>query len=210
MADGGETPQAEALITRIEAEVAEEIAKIEAAARSDAAEIVKAAYRGAARQMHDVVTGLRETERGELTRAEAEADTALRQMAQTNDLLAISEGMPMLRQALVDSWQEPHSRREWALRVLEIACLRLTPEKWQVEHPSVWSEEDAEDLALAILVRTGIAPDVVIDDTIVAGIRIRADAACLDGTIDTILADHSRISAMLLSELERQRSEGTS
>jgi len=96
------------------------------------------------------------------------------------------------------------------LRVLEIACLRLTPEKWQVEHPSVWSEEDAEDLALAILVRTGIAPDVVIDDTIVAGIRIRADAACLDGTIDTILADHSRISAMLLSELERQRSEGTS
>lgn len=202
MVDLQQQKQAEVLIARIDAEAAGEIARMHAKAEALASALIARTHSKARARVHNVSVEIRETERRETLRAQARIDTLRRQQDQAGSLAAISIGLPQLDAALVTLWAGDARRQVWVQNVFEAARTHLNVGVWRVEHPANWGGADQSLIEDKIQAHTGEKPRWVQDDTLKAGIRIWSDNACLDGSVNAILADQQEISALLLGELE--------
>lgn len=144
--------------------------------------------------------------------------TALRQTrhriraAQSRKVQALYERV--LRQAwqplstqLERRWADTADRRAWAGKLIDQAENTLGSGAWIIEHPEAWSAKDSRWLTQILQGRGIPEPTYRADPATVAGLRIRMDTACLDGTIDGLLAHRNRVEGLLLAAWERRARE---
>jgi len=131
-------------------------------------------------------------------RVQAEGDRRRQQLYAA----ILREGWPMLVRELQQRWSAASGRRPWCRKLLDEAVAALPQGGWSVEYPDDLSADDLRWL-------TGEFRALGIEDAAfrrepgcAAGLRIRRDTACLDGTIDGLLRQHECIEGQLLSAWE--------
>ena len=191
--------QSDALVREIEQQFAQERGAIAADAEREARAIMAQARAGARAKVHAAIEKLREEGAQGVTRAKAQLDTELRELAQQEVAQAVRDAMPLLREALNARWLDRDGRRLWSEAVARACADRLPPGAWRVEHPRDWNEPEQQHFLAAIgkPVQAGFAAA-----DLGAGLRVSADQAMLDATVQGLLADSTMITALLLNEIE--------
>lgn len=142
-----------------------------------------------------------------LTEADRQIETAERRKVQARYNRLLREAWPELIGELERRWSIPEERRAWCEAIVEEASSTLAHESWTFEFPESWTTEDTGWLMKTFESRGLPRPDCVTSADIEAGARIRLGSACLDGTIEGVLARRSSVEARLLATLERNSGE---
>jgi hypothetical protein len=171
-------------------------------AQKEARHIVANARRRARARLREDARELRAAGRRRLALARAELDTARRAHEQRRDLALVTRGWRGLEARLRARWQDPAARGRWVAGAIAQALAVLPRATWTIAHAAGWTETERNGVAEA-LERQGVKVErVSLDARAQGGIRLCAGGACLDGTIDGLLADRAAIEAMLLAELQ--------
>lgn len=194
--------QSEALAREVERQFKKETNAVIAAAERDAAAIIAQARAAARGRVHESIEELRREGARRLAGAKAQVEAEQRARAQRLAAQAVSDGFPLLRNALEARWRDPQNRRQWTDAVASLCVLRLRPGTWLVEHPSGWSEPEQRKFAAMIEQREDVAINFISDDELQSGLRVKADQAVLDATPEGLLADSRTIAAVILAEIE--------
>lgn len=160
-------------------------------ARAEAAAIVRRARAEARAEVHRAVLEAREQSARDLDVVRAALGTEGRMLEQDAHRAALEIGMRTLRETLAERWRDPAMRRAWIDALILAARAVLPDAPWRVEHPPGF--EPAE---LTIAAATAPAADIV------AGLRISAGSARLDGTIEGLLARRGDVEGRLLAEVD--------
>lgn len=174
-------------------------------AREEARRIVAQAHREARARARKDLGELREQVRQRRASAEAQRQTRLRQLRQQADQAFLSAAWQPLRQALQRHWQQRAHREQWVMHLVETAAAMLTDAHWRIEHPPDWPEQERKTLGETLAREYDRVPTLAPDPGIGAGLRICAAGACVDGTPEGLLARRTRIEALLLAEIAKQR-----
>jgi vacuolar-type H+-ATPase subunit H len=201
MADGRDLERARDLIERIDAEAEREAARLIAEAREKAREIIRGARAQARTKLQREVAELRRAGKQELARMGAKIDTERRQVQQARYAAAKDEGLALLDDALSELWATPGARGVWCAKVLDEAKARLMPGLWTVVHPPGWPEPERESFIAALAAHTGTEAHGEEDPALFAGLIIRADTACMDGSLEALTRDRARLGALFLREM---------
>lgn len=145
--------------------------------------------------------------RGHAERAAADArwQAALRTRTHRLDAAALAAAWAHLGPALQERWRDEATRHRWLDRAIAHAIARLPASGWEIRVAPPWSAADAQRLR-AHLANLSI-DDVrcVCDDSLDAGVEIRAGDARVDATTDGLLADRPTIEGRLLAPLAPDR-----
>lgn len=170
--------------------------------------ILQQAHEEARGRMHEAVALERRRSKERLEATRAQLQTRARQHQHRTALLLLRRGWELLGQAALQRWKAAAQRRQWIRHLLQQALRLLPPRPWVIEHPPGWACDECEELPQLIHDHCGTAPEFRANDQLHAGLRICADGACLDGTLEGLLADREVIEAQLLAELNHMlRSE---
>lgn len=201
MNDTVDTPR-EALIELIAATRDARSAEIIDQARQQAQARIRNAFHDARQRVTRAIDEERVRARGLLAVNEARLETHNRQRYQDAVQHMLSRARHRLGAALLARWQDAQQRRQWLEHLLGQALARLPKAHWQVEHPSGWDSGEIDAWLERISEHTGARPALKSNARIAAGLRVQAGGACLDGTLDGLLADERAVQAKLLAQLE--------
>jgi hypothetical protein len=196
-----ETPR-DALIELIATTRNSRSAATQEQARAQARVRVRAAFQEARRRARQAIEGERLRGRSLLAVNAARLETHNRQRYQDAVQHLLARARYRLDTALQARWAAPESRRQWLEHLLTQARQRLPATTWTIEHPRDWDPAEISHWHQSIQTATGSVPLLHGRDGIVAGLRILAGGACLDGTLAGLLADERAIQAQLLARLE--------
>jgi hypothetical protein len=192
------------LLKLVESHRQDSCRKILEQAQSQAATIVKQAHREARARMHAATEQERTRAKEKIASTRAHLQTRRRQRHQQADMLLLERGWEKLRETLMKRWQDVDQRRVWVQALLREGLTLLPAEAWRVEHPPGWQPAEMLDLSSATALGTQDQTPVFVEARdIAAGLRIHVDHACLDGTLDGLLAIREAIEAQLLAEFKR-------
>lgn len=197
--------QADALIDKIQTDAREEAERILTAAKEQAELITQEARRKGRLKVHGVVENLRAREEREITHEKAGYETVRRQWRQSDEMSALAEGLTHLEAALDALWGAKVSREQWCHNVFSVAMERLPAEGWRLEHPAGYPKDERAKLTREIESHTGAIPENAENKRLRGGLRIFAGTACVDGSIDAVLADEQNNSTRFLSILLAMR-----
>lgn len=173
-------------------------------AQAQAATIVRQAHHDARARMHTAIEQERARAREKIASTRAHLQTRRRQRHQQADMLLLERGWEKLHEALMKRWQNVDQRHLWVQALVHQGWTLLPAKAWRIEHPPGWQPDEMLDLGSESSVHTqGQTPAFVEARDITVGLRIRVDKACLDGTLDGLLANRAAIEAHLLAEFKR-------
>lgn len=181
--------------------------EIESAATRKAEQLLAETRHRMRERVHRAVTEERQRRETALLESRHRIETASRRRVQAHYRDFLQDAMPLLQAALEQRWRDTETRRSWCEMLLGEAADRLPAERWSIEHPDDWSGGDTRWLAEAFAARDLPRPELVADADIVAGLRVRLGPACLDATLDGLLANRDAAEARLLAAWERQLRE---
>jgi hypothetical protein len=168
-----------------------------------------------AAQTHDIVRGARAEARQNLKQAvarerarmaqglrqaEARAELESRRRAQLETVTLLAHMWEHIAAVLEARWHSASPRNAWIAAAVAEAAQLLAGQSWRIEHAAGVSPEErraVEGLLGAGRVR---AIEWQLDDRLRAGLRVRAPGACLDATIEGLLARRAEVEAEFLSE----------
>ena len=130
---------------------------------------------------------------------EAQQQTHLRQLRQSDDEALLDTARVALQAALLQHWQQLSSRQLWCEELVNAAVTTLDGKVWTVEHPADWPMSEHDALRERINSLCGKAPRFQANTDISAGLRICAEGTCMDATLEGLLHDRERIDAELLA-----------
>ncbi len=177
-------------------------------ARAQAAEIVTQAKHDARAHMRTAIKQERARAQAHIASTRAHLLTKRRQRQQRSDKLLVEQGWEKLIETLMMRWRDSNQRSSW-VKALVLQGLALLPTgEWRVAVPPGWERDEmlglGDEMAALPLVQS---PTFVEDSSITAGLRIEVDGACLDATMDGLLANRAAIEAQLLAEISRSCSQ---
>lgn len=181
--------------------------EIESAATRKAEQLLAETRHRMRERVHRAVTEERQRRETAVLESRHRIETASRRRVQAHYRDFLQDAMPLLQAALEQRWRDTETRRSWCEMLLGEAADRLPAERWSIEHPDDWSGGDTRWLAEAFAARDLPRPELVADADIVAGLRVRLGPACLDATLDGLLANRDAAEARLLAAWERQLRE---
>lgn len=198
--------QLEALLQLVEEHREESCRKIMQQAHEQAAALLKQAHYQARIRMHESIQQERTHWRAKIDETRAQLETRQRQRRQQVNKMLLEQGWEKLHEVLIQRWQRPDQRSSWVEALVQQAMRRLPRKAWRIEHPPGWrSEEQLHVREKAATYTDGQSPIFVETHEIVAGLRIIANGACLDGTLEGLLANRNAIAGHLLAEIGRAR-----
>lgn len=201
MNDSVDTPR-EALIELIAATRDARSAELLQQAREQAQARVRNAFHEARQRVARAIEEERVRARGLLVMNAARLETHNRQRYQDAVQHMLARARHRLGAALLARWNDAGQRRLWLEHLLGQALTRLPKAHWRVAHPVNWDSAEVAAWLDRIEERSGARPQLAGVPQIVAGLRIEAGGACLDGTLDGLLADERAVQAQLLAQLE--------
>lgn len=193
--------QVQTLLALVEQHRERHCARIAAEAQQQREAILRQAHHDARQRMREAIRSERLRTREKLEATAAQLQTRERQQQHKSALLMLHRGWELLGDAVLRRWKAAPQRREWMCALIKLALERLPPRPWVIEHPPGWDPEECAELRAAMEQHCGAAPQLRADGQLHAGLRICADGACLDGTLEGLLADREAIEAQLLAQL---------
>ena len=173
-------------------------------AQQQAREITRQAHARSRARMHSHVNDLREKYRVRIASANARNQTLLRQQHQKEDRAMLDIAWPLLREAMIALWNDPHSRRDWLLTAVNSASSRLRDNNgWHIEHPRNLTEEDAKRIMHLLPHGKSKHTKLLASDDIDAGIRIIVKGTVVDATLDGLLKQKNTIEALMLARIKQ-------
>lgn len=166
-------------------------------------EIVRSAHRDARERLRRHVEQDRQSAKQRMSSFEATLKTRQRKEQQVRDQQFLRESWHQLIAELIDRWNSPLSREHWTGSIWSHAKKHLPMSVWLVEYPSDWSAEERESLGEQIEDFTGSRPEWCADIGITVGFRIVSAGACVDGTLQGLLANRRRLEAETLSAYKK-------
>jgi len=163
------------------------------------------AHQKARARVHQAVTNSREHTRQQLVSAAARQQTRERQLRQHEDQALLERAWQPLQELLLQRWQDPATRRLWIEQLLEQAARVLVDTTWKIRHPPDWPGDERGTVESRLVKLHGYSPVFSAQPSIRAGLLIVAEHTRVDGTIDGLLHDRSRIEALLLARLNECR-----
>ena len=175
--------------------------KILTQAQQEAQQIIGQAYGDSRLRLHQYILESREDMQREIVTAKAKSHTIRKQLQHKADRLYLNQAWEMLKDKLITCWQNKEQRQRWVQKILVVALQVLPSQDWLVEHPDCWSEEEKHNLInQARQKSSGIAVNFAVSSDIIAGIRICAHGATVDGSLQGLLANRSRIESEFLAQ----------
>jgi F0F1-type ATP synthase membrane subunit b/b' len=168
-------------------------------ARHEASQVIRQALAEARARLHESVQGIREERRSRLAAAEAKLQTRRRRRREGADLWLLAAAWQPLRKALQARWSQETARRQWIDSLVQRAGTLLVATDWQIEHPLDWPAQERASLEERLDGQLGRLPEFIPREKISAGLRICADGTCVDGTLEGLLRDQTRIESLLLA-----------
>ncbi len=179
--------------------------EIQTAADRRAEQLLADSRRRVRERVHRAVVEERRRRETALLDARHRIETARRKEMQAHYRDILQEAAPLLNAELERRWRDTVARRDWCATAIGEASDRLPCVRWTVEHPADWTADDGQWLAQAFDGRGLPQPESCEDAAIPAGLRIRLGAACLDATLEGLLANRPAVEARLLAAWERQQ-----
>ncbi len=168
-------------------------------ARARARVVLREARREARNRVGNAIGAERERMRHRIQMAEAAIQTRNRLLHEKRAKELLLYGGTLLPDALQARWADPDSRRMWCNSLRDEALETFEASSWQIEHPVDWPRDQLDRFRTDLEKRLGTEPEFIGRDDIRGGLRIRTGGACLDGTIDGLLARRSDIDGWLLA-----------
>jgi hypothetical protein len=199
--------QVDALLEEVKRQEGRRCQEIITAAERAARDLQEETRRELHRKRRQAVADERQRRRHALLEATSRIETREQSSAHARYEMVLDAAWPRLVSALAHRWRHPDSRRDWCEMLVDEAAAALGRSSWTVEHPADWSADDESRLIAACDARAVRVSTFVADPGIRAGVRIRLDDACLDGTLDGLLADRRSVEARILGTWERLRAQ---
>ncbi len=196
--------QVQSLLDALEMQRDRRCREIESAAEHKAQQLLADSRRRMRDRVHKAVLEERQRRETALLEARHRIETADRHRVQEHYRNFLHDAVPMLRAELEQRWRNAASRRSWCEMLLGEAVDRLPGDRWTVEHPGDWSEDDTRWIGELFAARELPEPELYEDADIVAGLRVRFGSACLDATLAGLMASRHAVEAALLAAFERQ------
>ncbi len=171
------------------------------AARAEAAELIGRAYRGERARLHERVAAERAGARARINAARAERDTRERAGGERANARLLAAAWPRLREVLAGRWQDPAGRRDWIDAVLAQAHRVIPAGVWTLHHAPAGPASEWQALARELTKTLDAEPRLVADGALIAGISVECAGAMLDGSLEGLLKDRTRIESRLLALL---------
>jgi hypothetical protein len=171
-------------------------------ARQEGAELIGRTYQQERARLHQRVLAERAGARERIQAARAERDTRKRAGGERASAHILASAWPRLEAALLASWRDPEGRQTWIHGVLAQARQLLPKGVWTLRHAPDWPQPEWQALGTALAAELGSEPRFVADGSVSAGLAIAGAGALLDGTLEGLLKDRTRIEARLLALLE--------
>ena len=191
--------QLQRLLEIIESYQNEACTKLLNETQAEAGDTKRQAFRAARiRVKQDIETSRQSIEQAMKTaKAAVETVEKQRQYVAIHDYL--EESWRQLGDLLRQRWETPETRGRWLDGAVSKALHVLPSSVWQIEHPENWSEEERHAVAAKISANSVPAPDFAVNKELTIGIRLLANGAIVDASIDGIMADRGRIEAEFLA-----------
>ena len=199
--------QVDALLEEVKRQEGRRCREIITAAKRSARDLKEETRRELHRKRRQAIADERQRRRHALLEATSRIETREQSSAHARYVKVLDSAWPRLETALEDRWRQPDGRRAWCEMLVDEAQAALGRGSWTVEHPADWNADDESRLGAACDARAFPAPTFLADPGIRAGMRIRLDDACLDGTVDGLLADRRSVEARILGTWERLRAQ---
>ena len=200
--------QVESIVANLRHLQEERSARLLRQAEGQARELKRSARRKISREGREAVGDQRLRRKKALRMAEHRIQAEAGHRMQAHYAALLREGWPALIAELERRWSDADARAAWCSILIERAQSAFGPTAWTIEHPCNWTGADSERLGQR-LEELGVPPARFHpDDAVAAGLRVRNGTACLDGTIDGLLAERTRVEGRLLAaweELEPER-----
>jgi hypothetical protein len=174
-------------------------------AHEQARQLIKQAYRDERRRMHRELGEIRQKRRQQMVSVVAQRQTRKRQRRQRADEELLTTTWLDLHEALLHRWRDSLMRRRWVDDLVDQAASVLLDSHWLIEHPLDWPEQERAALQLKLQKQLTHTPHFEVKSTIVAGLRICAGGACVDGSADGLLRERLAIEAVLLARINEHR-----
>lgn len=171
-------------------------------AEQETASLIRRTYREERARLHQRVLAERASARERIQAARAERDTRERAGGERASARLLAVAWPRLEAALRERWRDPAGRRLWVQGVLEQARRLLPKGTWTLRHAPHWPEPEWHPLVVSLTGELGNEPRLVADGALSAGLVIEVAGAVLDGSLEGLLQDRSRLEARLLALLD--------
>jgi len=170
-------------------------------ANEQAKKIAKEAYQNARQRTTRSFEQMRSQSFQDLKIAEASLQTEARLARHKLDEAFLEKAWEQLRESLCNRWKEPGFKQNWIAELIRQGSSALIARDWTVDYSSSFSDDDVRWLKTSFdavdLDSISFNPQPDID----AGIRICADGACIDGTIEGVLTQRDRIEEIFLASI---------
>ncbi len=174
--------------------------KILTQAQQETQQIIRQAYGDARLRLHQYILESREGMQREIVTAKAKSHTIRKQIQHKADRLYLNQTWDMLEDKLIARWQNKEQRQRWVQKILVVALQVIPSQDWLVEHPDCWSEDEKHNFINQARQKSEIAVNFAVSSDIIAGIRICAHGATVDGSLQGLLANRSRIESEFLAQ----------
>jgi vacuolar-type H+-ATPase subunit E/Vma4 len=177
----------------------EQCKKILAQTKSDIKAIYRNAYSEARQRLHQNIVSSRTEMQAQIAAARARAvtESKMTHNKAVCDMLVAMRAE--LEQALERRWKSAESRQQWLSRVILQALEILPAGNWILKHPSDLNSKEKEFIKTKINPQTGIKLKLEKIVNMTAGISISSEGAVVDGTLQGLLTDRTRIEAEFLA-----------
>ncbi|HET9694878.1 MAG TPA: hypothetical protein VFP48_10870, partial [Steroidobacteraceae bacterium] len=178
-------------------------------AAEQARDIVRRARSEARTRVHQAVLETRREMELAIARRKAAIDTRERRERQAMLRRLLDDAWRRLPAALHTRWADVAARAAWCRSACVQArgCL-LRTERLVVELDSRWCDELRPVVEACFADLEGSTVEVVPVATLGPGLRVRGGKACVDATVEGLVAARERIAAQLLAEIDHRLAGG--
>lgn len=191
--------QVQRLLAIVQAYQQEQCDALLSQAQQEAQGIVRQAYQLARSNIHEDIQLTRQHIRDTMAAARAKQHTRMMQQSHTAALSFLEQCWQALQPGLQVRWQQPEYRRQWVAKILATATAVLPASDWRIEHPADFSKEEQQQLVAQAQALADHRLDFNSAPELTAGIRISADGASVDGSLQGLMSDRTTLEALLLA-----------
>lgn len=172
-------------------------------ARSIATALLAQAHADVRVRMREAFAEERERSRERVAAAQATYQTRRRLHEQRRATKMLALGWQRLPAALLARWNDPASRQTWVDAILTMAQHVLPRSSWRIAHGPDWPIAEQQNVSARVAAALDLAPTLVAETEIHAGLKITAGGNVVDGTLAGLLDDSVEVGAQLLRHLEQ-------
>ncbi|MGK7909347.1 MAG: hypothetical protein AB4040_19225 [Synechococcus sp.] len=192
--------QVERLLDVVQRYQQQQCDKIVTRATAEAEQMIHQTYRDVRLRLHQEILDSRDRLQGKISASKAKSHTLRKKYQHEADRRYLDRAWDLLKVKLIERWQNKEYRQRWVQKHLVEALRLLIGPEWLVEHPHSWTVDEQQHFIHQVRDKCEVVVNFSASPDIVAGVRICANGATIDGTLQGLLADRSRIESELLAQ----------